>query len=210
MLVLIISYICGFLACWSGLNSEVHFSINPNSTSFPSAGVNITLLWPLKTLLRFFDPLELATCALLRVPLPKSVREALWNQGIWALFARTWGSVPFRIYGTTNCSSCTIFVQSKSFRYTTSELPPMCCKQRTCAIPESFRCNIYKKHRGMGGGAPIEIQGRTPIRGSTAAEEPLPTAAKPVYPDGARRRTSCSPEEHREKRSNFHSCFFSD
>jgi len=152
MLVLIICYICGFLACWSGLNSEVHFSINPNSTSFPSAGVNITLLWPLKTLLRFFDPLELATCALLRVPLPKSVREALWNQGIWALFARTWGSVPFRIYGTTNCSSCTIFVQSKSFRYTTSELPPMCCKQRTCAIPESFRCNIYKKHRGMGGG----------------------------------------------------------
>src|SRR5260370_27911145 len=29
--------------------------------------------------------------------------------------------------------------------------PPMCCKQRTCAIPKSFKCNTYKKHRGVGG-----------------------------------------------------------
>ena len=45
---------------------------------------------------------------------------------------------------------CTILVQSKSFRCNTSEPPPMCCKQRTCATPKSFRCNIYKKHRGWG------------------------------------------------------------
>ncbi len=45
---------------------------------------------------------------------------------------------------------CTILVQSKSFRCNTSEPPPMCCKQRTCAIPKSRRCNTYKKH---GGGA---------------------------------------------------------
>ena len=43
---------------------------------------------------------------------------------------------------------CTILVQS--FRCNTSKLPPMCCKQRTCATPKSFRCNIYKKHRGWG------------------------------------------------------------
>jgi len=45
---------------------------------------------------------------------------------------------------------CTILVQSKSFRCNTSEPPPMCCKQRTCAIPKSRRCNTYKKHRGGG------------------------------------------------------------
>src|SRR5258707_8328474 len=45
---------------------------------------------------------------------------------------------------------CTILVQSKSFRCNTSEPSPMCCKQRTCAIPKFFRCNTYKKHRGEG------------------------------------------------------------
>src|SRR5260370_18485794 len=25
----------------------------------------------------------------------------------------------------------------------------MCCKQRTCAILKSFRCNTYEKHRGV-------------------------------------------------------------
>jgi len=45
---------------------------------------------------------------------------------------------------------CTILVQSKPFRCNTSEPPPMCCKQRTCAIPKSFRCNTYKKHTGWG------------------------------------------------------------
>src|SRR5216684_2330798 len=49
---------------------------------------------------------------------------------------------------------CTILVQSKSFRCNTSEPPPLCCKQRTFAIPKSFKCNTYKKHRGVGG-API-------------------------------------------------------
>ena len=28
--------------------------------------------------------------------------------------------------------------------------PSMCCKQRTYAISNSFRCNTYKKHRGVG------------------------------------------------------------
>src|SRR5258708_35452050 len=45
---------------------------------------------------------------------------------------------------------CTILVQCKSFRCNTSEPPPMCCKQRTCAISKSFRCNTYKKP-GRGG-----------------------------------------------------------
>ena len=44
---------------------------------------------------------------------------------------------------------CTIFVQSKSFRCNTSEPPPMCCKQRTCAKHKSRRCNAYKK-QGVG------------------------------------------------------------
>src|SRR6266851_5320469 len=44
---------------------------------------------------------------------------------------------------------CTILVQSKYFRCNTSEPPPMCCKQRTCTIPKSFRCNTYK-NRGWG------------------------------------------------------------
>ncbi len=46
---------------------------------------------------------------------------------------------------------CTILVQCKSFRCNTSEPPPMCCKQRTCAISKSRRCNTCKKHRGPGG-----------------------------------------------------------
>src|SRR5260370_28884247 len=45
---------------------------------------------------------------------------------------------------------CTILVQSKSFRCNTSEIPRMCCKQRTCATPKSLRCNTYTKP----GGAP--------------------------------------------------------
>jgi hypothetical protein len=52
---------------------------------------------------------------------------------------------------------CTILVQSKSFRCNTSEPPPMCCKQRTCATPKSFRCNIYKKHRGWGADVTLEL-----------------------------------------------------
>jgi len=52
---------------------------------------------------------------------------------------------------------CTILVQSKSFRCNTSELPPMCCKQRTCATPKSFRCNIYKKHWGWGADVTLEL-----------------------------------------------------
>ena len=52
---------------------------------------------------------------------------------------------------------CTILVQSKSFRCNTSKLPPMCCKQRTCATPKSFRCNIYKKHRGWGADVTLEL-----------------------------------------------------
>ncbi len=87
--------------------------------------------------------------------------------------------------------------------------------------PEALN-DIYKKHRARGGRTnrnPLEeqilthvlsasygssvplfdppIEGpllrRISIRGSTAAEEPLPTAVEPVYPDGARQRTSCSP-----------------
>ncbi len=45
---------------------------------------------------------------------------------------------------------CTILVQCKSFRCNTSGPPRMCCKQRTCAIPKSRRCNTYKK-QGVGG-----------------------------------------------------------
>jgi len=52
---------------------------------------------------------------------------------------------------------CTILVQSKPFRCNTSEPPPMCCKQRTCATPKSFRCNIYKKHRGWGADVTLEL-----------------------------------------------------
>ena len=44
---------------------------------------------------------------------------------------------------------CTILVQCKSFRCNTSEPPRMCCKQRTCAISKSRRCNTYKK-QGVG------------------------------------------------------------
>src|SRR6266480_2535955 len=87
--------------------------------------------------------------------------------------------------------------------------------------PEALN-DIYKKHRARGGtnrnpleeqilthvlsasygssvphlfDPPIEgpLLRRISIRGSTAAEEPLPTAVEPVYPDGARQRTSCSP-----------------
>ena len=28
--------------------------------------------------------------------------------------------------------------------------PSMCCKQRSCTISKSFKCNTYKKHRGLG------------------------------------------------------------
>ena len=28
--------------------------------------------------------------------------------------------------------------------------PSMCCKQRSCTISKSFKCNTYKKHRGVG------------------------------------------------------------
>ncbi len=60
---------------------------------------------------------------------------------------RTWrceGPFPQAEMGTF----CTILVQCKSFRCNTSEPPPMCCKQRTCAIPKSRRCNTYKKQGG--------------------------------------------------------------
>src|SRR5229473_4495649 len=59
------------------------------------------------------------------------------------------GGGAFLACGEAKC--CTILVQCKSFRCNTSEPPPMCCKQRTCTIPKSFRCNTYKKHRGLGG-----------------------------------------------------------
>jgi hypothetical protein len=51
------------------------------------------ILLPLKTLVRFPHPLESAACALLRVPLLKSVREPLWNHGIWHSLQEHWGSV---------------------------------------------------------------------------------------------------------------------
>src|SRR5260370_326937 len=38
----------------------------------------------------------------------------------------------------------------KSFRCNTSLPPHMCCRQRTCAILKSFRCNTYKKIGGVG------------------------------------------------------------
>src|SRR5260370_29223420 len=55
---------------------------------------------------------------------------------------------------------CTILVQSKSFRCNTSEPPPMCCKQRTCATPKSLRCNTYKK---PGGGASLRLPPLHPL-----------------------------------------------
>src|SRR5260370_41046100 len=55
---------------------------------------------------------------------------------------------------------CTILVQSKSFRCNTSELPRMCCKQRTCATPKSLRCNTYKK---PGGGASLRLPPLHPL-----------------------------------------------
>jgi hypothetical protein len=61
---------------------------------------------------------------------------------------RTWrceGPFPQAEMGTF----CTILVQSKSFRCNTSGPPRMCCRQRTCAISKSRRCNTYKK-QGVG------------------------------------------------------------
>src|SRR5258706_7660364 len=46
---------------------------------------------------------------------------------------------------------CTISVQPKPFRYNTYGPLRICCKQRTCAVPKSLRCNTYKKH-GVGRG----------------------------------------------------------
>jgi hypothetical protein len=43
---------------------------------------------------------------------------------------------------------CTILVQCKSFRCNTSGPPRMCCKQRTCAMSKSRRCNTYKNTGG--------------------------------------------------------------
>jgi len=54
------------------------------------------------------------------------------------------------VWGTVKNTSCTILVQCKSFRCNIFEPPPKCCKQRTCAISKSFKCNTYKKHRGGG------------------------------------------------------------
>ena len=54
------------------------------------------------------------------------------------------------VSGTVKNTSCTILVQCKSFRCNISEPPPKCCKQRTCVISKSFKCNTHKKHRGGG------------------------------------------------------------
>src|SRR5258708_4404771 len=61
---------------------------------------------------------------------------------------------------------CTILVQSKSFKCNTSELPSMCCKQRTCGTPKSFTCNTYKKHRGWG------VSFLPPLRSSLVTHHP--------------------------------------
>jgi len=44
---------------------------------------------------------------------------------------------------------CTILGQCKSLSYNTYGSPRK-CKQKTCAMANSFRCNTYKKHRGRG------------------------------------------------------------
>jgi hypothetical protein len=124
MLILIISYICGSLACWYGLDSEVHFSINLNSTLFPLTGLGILL--PLKTLVRFSDPLESATCALLRVPLPKSIPEALWNHGIRHSLREHRGTIPFGIDGKTNCSLTQFWCNLNPFKINTYVRPHKC------------------------------------------------------------------------------------
>src|SRR5260370_23204842 len=51
---------------------------------------------------------------------------------------------PFAITG----QSCTILVQRKPFRCNTYGPPRMCCKQKTCAVLKSLRCNTYKKQGG--------------------------------------------------------------
>src|SRR6266480_1335653 len=92
MLVLIISYICGFLACWSGLNSEVHFSINLNSTSFPSAGVNITLA--VENSSAFFRSFRISDLRTLARSSAQERSGSTLESRDSALFARTLGVCP--------------------------------------------------------------------------------------------------------------------
>jgi len=45
------------------------------------------------------------------------------------------------------------FWQCKPLGCNTYGSPRKCCKQKTCAMAKSFRCNTYRKHRGWGRGA---------------------------------------------------------
>jgi hypothetical protein len=61
--------------------------------------------------------------------------------------------------------------------------PSMCCKQTTYAIPDSFRCNTYKKHRGGHPSSFIFVIGRSVHTAEkTAAHSPGKLAARPPKP----------------------------
>ncbi len=78
---------------------------------------------------------------------------------------------------------CTILVQYKSFRCNTSGPPRMCCKQRTCAILKSRRCNTYKKHGGGGGLLSTSYPKRIAVLSERSESKDLSShATKHVYP----------------------------
>jgi len=67
------------------------------------------------------------------------------------IFGRIRG-VPRCPFRSQKClQKCTIFVRCKSFRSNTYGSPRKCCKQKTYGMAKPFRCNTYKKHKGVGG-----------------------------------------------------------
>ena len=62
--------------------------------------------------------------------------------------------LPFRSFMLSHLEATLIKVAqndaSNSFRSNTYDSPRKCCKQKTYSIAKSFKCNTYKKHRGVG------------------------------------------------------------
>jgi len=91
-------------------------------------------------------------------------KKVIDKQCTFMLFYRVFAATQPRTVLTSLPSACTpprgSNARRNAFRISTYEISRKCCKQRTCRIAKSFRCNTYKK---QGGGGVMRIRQRMRI-----------------------------------------------